>query len=190
MAESGNGRSRGMRLYRATEGEDLMENGFMTAPEMSDEAKAGFTGALQAGLGEGSFLRVLVRETEKDGGFSLIYIWYKPGYPLVRHTHETDCLYYLISGSIALGNQTLRAGDSLFIPADAPYQYTAGPEGVEILEIRHGVHQFGMKIPDASPARWQEMLDTAQARRDEWAALGPSPMMRANQAEPAPSAPS
>jgi quercetin dioxygenase-like cupin family protein len=169
-----------MRLYRAADGEDLMEAGFMRAPEMSEEAQAGFGGAMEAGLGEGSFLRVLVRETDEDGGFSLIYIWFKPGYPLVRHTHDSDCLYYLISGSITLGNQALRAGDSFFIPADAPYQYTAGPEGVEVLEIRHGVHQFGMKIPDASAARWQEMSETALARHDEWAALGASPTMRAN----------
>ncbi|MDQ1430431.1 MAG: hypothetical protein QOF40_1033, partial [Actinomycetota bacterium] len=24
-----------------------------------------------------------------------------------------------------------------FVPADAPYAYTAGPEGIEILEFRH-----------------------------------------------------
>jgi PAS domain S-box-containing protein len=56
-------------------------------------------------------------------------------------------MYYVISGEAHMGNQVLRAGDSFFVPADAPYVYTAGPDGVEVLEIRHNVAQFDMKIP-------------------------------------------
>ena len=67
---------------------------------------------------------------------SLVHAWFGPGYRLPRHTHSADCLYYVISGSAVLGNHTLRAGDGFFVPANAPYQYDAGPEGVEVLEIR------------------------------------------------------
>jgi hypothetical protein len=43
----------------------------------------------------------------------------------------------LVSAEADLGRQVLRAGDSFFVPADAPYKFEPGPDGVEILEIRH-----------------------------------------------------
>ena len=63
-----------------------------------------------------SVFRLLVRQEPEDGGFSLMYAYFKPNYPLLRHKHEDDCLYVVISGEANMGSQTLKAGDSLFVP--------------------------------------------------------------------------
>ena len=111
-----------------------------------------------------------------------MHVWFKANYPLPRHSHDSDCMYYVISGEAHMGNQVLRAGDSFFIPAEAPYVYTAGPDGVEILEIRHNVGQFDMKIPDAPAARWQEMTEISAANRERWESEQTSPTFATNQA--------
>lgn len=152
----------------------------MTAPEMSPESGRRFGDALAAGLGAGGTVDVLLRQQPDEGGFSLVRLWFKPNYPLVRHTHDADCLYYVLSGSALMGSQTLRTGDAFFVPAKAPYRYTAGPDGVEVLEIRHDVAQFGMVIPDEPEASWRSMEEAVAANRDDWQRLVESPTRAAN----------
>ncbi len=53
------------------------------------------------------------------------------------------------------------------MPADAPYAYRAGPEGIEILEFRQATG-FDMQISE-STARGQAIVDGARAHADEWA---------------------
>lgn len=169
------GRRQGVKIYRGKDSPSLADTDFMYTAPMSDETKAGATAALSNGASLGAQLRVLLRQTSDEGGFSLIHIWFKPNYPLLRHTHDVDCLYYVISGSAIMGSQTLRAGDSFFVPADAPYLYTAGPTGVEVLEIRHGVDQFAINISDATPDQWQGLADSFGAHQAEWAKLDVAP---------------
>ena len=83
-----------------------------------------------------------------------------------------------------MGNQVLRAGDSFFIPAEAPYVYTAGPDGVEILEIRH--RRPAVRHEDPRRARGPLAGDGPDQRRQP-GALGsrsrpapPSPPTRAD----------
>jgi mannose-6-phosphate isomerase-like protein (cupin superfamily) len=101
-------------------------------------------------------------------GMSLTFIFWKPNFPLPRHSHNVDCLYYIISGSAILGRRTLSAGDSFFVPTDAPYQYTAGPEGVEVLEIRRDKESWDMNIRE-DPERYAEKARAAvEANRELW----------------------
>lgn len=179
---SAKSRQRGITIYRAKEAMPLQETDFMSAPQMSEAAAQGFTGAITNGLGAGGLVDVVVRQSEEEGGFSLVRLWFKPDYPLVRHTHDADCLYYVLSGTAVMGNQTLRTGDSFFVPAGAPYRYTAGPEGVEVLEIRHGVEQFNMVIPDEPESRWRAMAEAAESNRERWEAMEESPTLAANRA--------
>ena len=167
----------GVTIYRASDAIDLAETDFMTPAEVSGVVSRGVSEITQAGVGAGAEVKVLVRDA---GGFSLVYLWFKENYPLPRHSHNVDCMYYVISGSAVMGNQTLRPGDAFFVPADAPYQYNAGPEGVEVLEVRHGAERFDMKIPDATPERWQAMAETVSANRDGWAQAPVSPTFAAN----------
>jgi mannose-6-phosphate isomerase-like protein (cupin superfamily) len=168
---------RGISIFRAADAPDLVATDFMSAPTMSPDAREGLTRFSTAGGVEGGVVKVLARDA---GGFSLVHVWFKANYPLPRHSHDADCMYYVISGSAVMGNQTLRPGDAFFVPADAPYQYNAGPEGVEVLEVRHGAERFDMKIPDATPERWQAMADAVSANRDGWAQTPVSPTFAAN----------
>jgi len=168
---------RGITIHRAADAPNLEATDFMTAPTMSPEAREGLNQAVGAGIVGGGVVKVLAREA---GGFSLVHVWFKANYPLPRHSHDADCMYYVISGSAVMGNQVLRAGDAFFVPADAPYQYNAGPDGVEVLEVRHGAAQFDMKIPDASPERWKAMAEAVAANRDRWAGETVSPTFAAN----------
>jgi quercetin dioxygenase-like cupin family protein len=173
-------KKRGISLFRAKDAVDLYETDLMSKPEMSPLAQEALQGGVAAGLGAGAQTKVVLRQSDDEGGFSLVSLWFKPGFPLPRHTHNADCLYYVLSGSAVMGNQTLRVGDGFFVPADAPYQYSAGPEGVEVLEIRHGVEHFDMKIPDALPEVTKAANELAQAHRDEWEQMLISPTMEAN----------
>jgi quercetin dioxygenase-like cupin family protein len=173
-------KKKGISLFRAKDAVDLIDTDLMSTPEMSPQAAEAMQSSVAAGLGAGAQTKVLLRQSRDEGGFSLVTLWFKPGFPLPRHTHDVDCLYYVLSGSAIMGSQTLRAGDGFFVPEGAPYQYSAGPDGVEVLEIRHGVEHFDMKIPDALPKVINAANEVAQARRAEWEQMLVSPTMEAN----------
>ncbi len=70
-------------------------------------------------------------------GFSLVTVELDPGFDLARHSHSTDCLYYVVEGELRMGRRVLGPGDGFFVPADHPYAYRAGPRGVKLLEFRN-----------------------------------------------------
>lgn len=72
---------------------------------------------------------------------SLTVVEFGPGYLLPLHSHGVDCLYYVESGSLRMGNETLGPGDGFFVGKDQPYAYRAGPDGVKVLEFRLGGFQ-------------------------------------------------
>jgi hypothetical protein len=101
-------------------------------------------------------------------GFSLTYAWFKSGYPLPRHSHKADCAYYIVGGSLRLGADELGKGDGFFVPANAPYTYTVGPEGVEVLEFRT-MACHDINIMANNPAFWAKAAEAAPANRARWA---------------------
>jgi hypothetical protein len=107
---------------------------------------------------------------------------FKADYPVLRQSHDADCLYYIVYGCATLGAQTLRPGDGFFIPAGAPYGYTAGPEGVELLEIRHGVQRFDTQMHESNASTWAATADTIANHCEAWEADTVSPTLAANRA--------
>lgn len=108
-------------------------------------------------------------------GMSLIHAWFGPHFPLFRHSHPRygDCLYYIVAGEIIMGRRRLGPGSGFFLPNGMPYKYTAGPEGVELLEFRAGggdADAPGMKLEEHSLDSIQRIIDAANAHRDEWQA--------------------
>jgi hypothetical protein len=94
-------------------------------------------------------------------------VWFKANFPLPPHSHDSDCLYYIIAGEIRMGTRTLRAGDGFFLPAGAGYSYTPGPEGVELLEFR-ATSRFDIKISDGSPQFWDRLVGICETNRSLW----------------------
>jgi quercetin dioxygenase-like cupin family protein len=107
-------------------------------------------------------------QQEGPGGFSLVSIEFAPGYLLPRHSHSSDCLYYIIEGSIVMGRRQLGPGDGFFLPADQPYAYHAGPDGVKLLEFRNDT-AFDMKVYEKDMAAYREKaiasMDAASGSR-------------------------
>ena len=83
-------------------------------------------------------------------------------------SHDGDCLYHVVEGSLVMGSQTLVAGDGFFVPSGAPYAYEAGPDGVVVLEFRTCT-AFGMDIPGGQLERWRRMGAVADEHAEDWA---------------------
>jgi hypothetical protein len=174
---------RGISIFRAEEATPLLETDFMAMPQMNEEQVAARAPEIYMDSAPGTDVRVAVRQTPEEGGFSILHVWFKADYPVLRHTHDADCLYYIVSGSVILGSQTLRTGDGFFVPEGAPYGYVAGPEGVELLEIRHNAWQFDIQMLESNAGTWAAMADTIASHREAWEADAVSPTLAANRAD-------
>ena len=67
-----------------------------------------------------------------------------------------------------MGSRVLKPGDGFLVLAEAPYTYTAGPEGVEVLEFRHAT-SFDIKIRDRTLEQWKPIIEAVKANGERWA---------------------
>lgn len=151
------------RFAGPSEARLLHEAGMMSMPTMDPPANDEL---MEWGTASGQVVKVLYGDPEA-GGMSLVWSWFAPHFPLPRHSHSADCLYYVARGELHMGNQVVNEGEGFFVPDGAPYAYTAGPQGVEVLEFR-AVSTFDMQITESLP-RWAKMVQTSREHRDAWA---------------------
>jgi len=156
------------QIFRAKDAPGLMEAGCMTLEPFTPVQRAGMDAAISAGLLEGDDVRVLCNIP----GFSLAHVWFKKDYPLPLHSHDADCLYYIISGTLRMGTEELGPRDTFFIPAGVPYAYRPGPDGVELLEFRHAT-SFNFVNHAKGAAFWAKAAETVAANLDDWKAAVP-----------------
>jgi len=147
------------KIFRASEAPLLDDTDMMSAPEFLDgagpEALANHTYREKATNAQ----RVTVPFCQEgEGAMSLLLGDFGPGFTVWRHTHSLDCLYFIVAGEAHMGNQTLGTGDGFFVPANQPYTYTAGPEGVKVLEIRNGT-SFDMQVLEKDMQRYVEKAE-------------------------------
>lgn len=150
-------------IYRGATAPAFSEVDVMDYAGMTPQLEDTLAQLTEAGFGEGQTVKLLF----SGPGFSLTYAWFKSGFPLPRHSHNADCLYYIVAGSLTLGSETLGAGDGFFVPSEAAYTYTPGAEGVEVLEFRHAEH-FNIKFLAGNPAFWTKALETVRGEREGW----------------------
>src|SRR5689334_5462076 len=103
-AEASESPRRGISIFRAEDATPIMETDFMAMPEMTGGALAAGGPEIYMASAPGTDVRVALRQTPEEGGFSILHVWFKADYPVPRHTHDADCLYYIVSGSIVMGN--------------------------------------------------------------------------------------
>ena len=151
------------QVFRRTDARKLMEVGLMQLQPFDTTQQAGLQDLLRAGYLEGDDTRVLF----SIPGFSLVRAWLKKDYPLLLHSHNADCLYYIIAGSLKMGTEELGAGDGFFVPAGARYQYRPGPQGVEVLEFRHATH-FDFRNCTKGEAFYKKAVETVEANVEGW----------------------
>jgi mannose-6-phosphate isomerase-like protein (cupin superfamily) len=152
-----------MQIFRAKDAPGLMEAKCMSVEPFTAVQRAGMDKALAAGYLEGDEIKVLCQLP----GFSLTHVWFKEGYSLPLHSHDCECLYYIIAGSLKLGTEELGPRDSFFIPTNVPYTYKPGPGGVELLEIRHA-NAFNFVNLAKGEAFWEKAVEQTAQHRDGW----------------------
>jgi hypothetical protein len=151
------------QIFRASDAPSLEKTEVQSMSALSEVESTGFGRMIEAGVVDGSEVRVLV----SIPGFSLVHLWFKKDYPLPLHSHDVDCFYFVVAGSLKLGTELLGPRDSFFVPAHAPYTYRAGPEGVEVLEIRQTDH-WNFKSHGKSQAFYDKAVETISANREAW----------------------
>ncbi len=100
-------------------------------------------------------------------GFSLSKVWFKSGYPLPLHSHTADCLYYIMAGSLRMGDEVLGPGDGFFVGSDVPYTYMPGPQGVEVLEFRN-TDELNIRFMARNKAFWEKAGEKIRASHEAW----------------------
>ena len=158
---------RRLEVFRAESGEPLTETQ-MPMEGVDESVTAAFSKLMEIGAAEagGETVRCLFKEP-KDDGLSLCYAWFKSGFVLPRHSHDADCVYYVVAGELKLGNQVLRKGDGFFVPNGAPYSYQAGPEGVEVLEFRNAT-KFHIRFRNNDDAHWNRIANSYRENAPRW----------------------
>jgi quercetin dioxygenase-like cupin family protein len=159
-------------VFRAGKARDLGDE-FMNQAPNSEFDPEGAAKLVAAGVLEGSQLRLLFERP----GMSLSHAWFRSGFPLPRHSHDSDCLYFVLAGSLRLGSEELGAGDGFFVGANVPYTYTPGPDGVEVLEFRT-TDRFDIRVLAKNPAFWATALATVEEKRESWPAETPPSGLR------------
>jgi quercetin dioxygenase-like cupin family protein len=155
-------------IFRAHDALDYAEAECMAPQPVSDTVMKWSSKLKDAGMLEGSTVKLLFSRP----GLSLTYVWFKSGYPLPRHSHDADCAYFIIAGSLKIGVEELGPGDGFFVGKDVPYTYTPGADGVEILEIRTA-QQFDIKMLANNPAWWAKALAGVREAREGWETEAP-----------------
>jgi len=151
-------------IFRSKDARSDAETSLMTYEDFTPAIAEGAQRATEAGANEGAELRALFVAP----GFSLVYVWFKSGFPLPRHSHNVDCLYYILGGSLFIGEQELGVGDGFFVGEGVPYTYKPGPAGVELLEFR-SADAFNIKVLASNPAFWDRAVEAARSHRSAWA---------------------
>ena len=144
-----------LAIFTAADAPTLEETGMMDDMTFTEEGAdaSPITAAEIERFKSAGRLTVPFRQ-EGPGGFSLVSIEFAPGYLLPRHSHSSDCLYYIVEGGIVMGRRELGPGDGFFLPAEQVYAYHAGPQGVKLLEIRHST-AFDMKVYEKDMAAYR-----------------------------------
>lgn len=150
-------------IFRARDAIDYAEGGPMEAQPMTEAERAGMAALAENGMLEGSQVKLLYSRP----GMSLTYCWFKSGYPLPRHSHSADCLYFIVSGSLKIGTEELGPGDGFFLGSDVPYAYVPGENGVEVMEFRTS-DKFDFKALANNKGYWDKQLANLLAAKGKW----------------------
>ncbi|TCM21850.1 hypothetical protein EDF56_101526 [Novosphingobium sp. PhB165] len=155
-------------IFRGSNAPTLDECGCMTMAGEVPNMMAALPLFAEAGAETGELVDVPYRRP----GMSLARLLLKSGFALPLHSHDCDCLYYIVAGSVELGTETLVAGDGFFVGSEVPYAYVAGPQGAEVLEFR-STDAFDIRIRDKSPEGWAKSAGLVREAQARWADEAP-----------------
>ena len=162
-----------MQIFRHVDGKSVIETGTMSMAPSPPEVVASMKNAYAHGFGEGGKSRAVF----SSGGISLTHVWFKANYPLPLHRHDGACLYYIIAGTLRLGTVTLHPRDGFFLPANTPYTYKPGDQGVELLEFRVA-EKFNFESLMDTVKFWDKAAAISAENREAWSCAAPPDVER------------
>lgn len=151
-------------LYRAADAKDYGEHDLQRVDNITPAIAEGLA---HYTVGEDDAHGQIVQLLYGAPGVSLTKVWFKSGFPLPLHSHGNDCLYYILAGSLRFGTEELGPGDGFFVGSDVPYTYTAGPDGVEVLEFRNS-NELNIRFMSRTKTFWEKAGKQIGARREAW----------------------
>ena len=158
-----------MALFRAGEGVALDHE---TMPfEGIDAATLAGLGRIMASgpkAADASHTTILFQSGGEDG-VSLSHAWFKTGFISPRHSHNADCIYYILAGEARFGSARLGPGDGIFVPADQAYVLEVGDAGCELLEFRNAA-QFNIHFKGNDEAHWEKVAQSYTRHMPQWEA--------------------
>lgn len=151
------------KIFRGSEAPSIEASGVEKHQPDQPSLPAVVLDALAASADHGYSHRVLFAEQ----GMSLLHLWFKSGFILPLHSHDTDCTYFILAGSVRIGTTDLRAGDGFFVGAEVPYTYAAGSAGAEVLEFR-AAEEFYLNVLVKNSAFWDRFSDILRSKQSAW----------------------
>lgn len=158
-----------LQIFPASEVKDITQTDMRKPSPPPPPERAALEPLFAKGRETGTTTRVLcqVSSEQVPGGLSLVHALFKSHYPLPAHSHDADCVYYILAGSAKVGARTLGPGDSIFVPANLFYSLTPGEDGVEFLEFRTA-DRYDTVVRSAAPALWERNAATLKDRLAVW----------------------
>lgn len=155
--------SENFQLFRGDEAPPLRDGIAGQSEDVPEVIREGSTRFMAAGGREAYSSKYLFGIPTMSLGLAS----FKKGCPILLHSHDANCVYYIVSGSIQIGAEILKAGDGFFVGRDVPYTYTAGDEGADILEFRD-TDTFKTSFTSKNPAYWDKVVKTMEKCRQSW----------------------
>jgi len=172
--------SPGVRVYRAADAPMLSDTDATStdceaAPEVMEVA-------MKLAGADCSINKLLAKAPIEEGGLTVLYLYFKPNFPLFPHKHDVNSMYAVIGGSIVdfMGDVVLRPGDCWSVKKGNPYQYCAGPDGVEVLELFAGQEHVKIIMTDTAGDRLEAAQEAVRKNEDAWKLLTEGPLFKAN----------
>jgi len=157
-------KSKRFEIYRGADAKDYGEHNVLKMADLPPAVAEGLSHYMkEPDDAHGQIVKLVYAAP----GFSLSHVWFKSGFPLPLHSHNSDCLYYILAGTIKMGAEELGPGDGFFVGANVPYTYTPGPEGVEVLEFRD-TDQIDIRFMSRNKATWEKAGAKIEALRQVW----------------------
>lgn len=158
-------------LFRSTD-DHRGEHSHIVETGVDDTVRQGFARWAEAGLAEGAALTciaTIAASPDSPRGTSLTHVRIGRHFLTPRHSHDVDCIYYVLAGSLRVGGGSLGRGDGMQVPAGEVYALEAGPEGAELLEFRSAI-RFGIHYVQNDAAHWERIVGAAAANSAAWQA--------------------
>lgn len=80
--------------------------------------------------------RLSFHEPGGEPGLQLMEMRLNPATLIAPHAHDHDEIFYIVEGSLHLGDRQLTAGGSLFVPAGMTYSFRTGKVPARLLNFR------------------------------------------------------